>query len=71
MITANAANAGVINPARPDGKAHRFVFGGDDGGTFPLDGQALQIRSGEMHPQRIPKEYWATTYASLHNRANH
>lgn len=57
--TAHAADPGVINPARADGKPHQFTFGGDDGGTFLLDGKPLQIRSGEMHPQRIPKEYWS------------
>lgn len=57
--TANSADTGVTNPARPDGKQHQFSFGGENGGTFLLDGQPLQIRSGEMHPQRIPKEYWS------------
>lgn len=45
-------------PARepvPDGRAHRFAFGQR---TFLLDGRAFQIRSGEMHPIRIPAEYW-------------
>ena len=27
-------------------------------GHFLLDGKPLQIISGEMHPARIPKEYW-------------
>lgn len=57
--TIKAADPGVINPARPDGKTHEFSFGGEDNGTFLLDGKPLQIRSGEMHPQRIPKEYWS------------
>jgi hypothetical protein len=57
--TAHAAGSGVTNPARPDGKTHQFSFGGVDGGTFLLDGKPLQIRSGEMHPQRIPREYWS------------
>lgn len=39
----------------PDGRAHRFAFGKR---TFLLDGRAFQIRSGEMHPIRIPAEYW-------------
>lgn len=54
----SAADPGVANLSRPDGKAHRFTFGGDNGESFLLDGQPLQIRSGEMHPQRIPREYW-------------
>ncbi|HYW43619.1 MAG TPA: glycoside hydrolase family 35 protein [Bryobacteraceae bacterium] len=34
---------------------HTFVLGKDD---FLLDGKPLQIVSGEMHPARIPPEYW-------------
>jgi hypothetical protein len=41
-----------------DGNKHNFSFGGIDGSEFLLDGQPFQIRSGELHPQRIPKEYW-------------
>src|ERR1700761_9375477 len=29
-----------------------------DGSQFLLDGQPFQIRSAEMHPARIPAEYW-------------
>ncbi|MFM0286886.1 beta-galactosidase [Paraburkholderia megapolitana] len=36
---------------------HTFSFS-PDGSQFLLDGRALQIRSGEMHPARIPVEYW-------------
>ena len=34
---------------------HSFSLGKSD---FLLDGKAFQIISGEMHPARIPKEYW-------------
>ena len=34
---------------------HNFNFSKTD---FLLDGKPLQIISGEMHPARIPKEYW-------------
>ena len=34
---------------------HSFTLGGDD---FLLDGKPFQIISGEMHPARIPEEYW-------------
>ena len=34
---------------------HIFSLGTKD---FLLDGKPLQIISGEMHPARIPKEYW-------------
>jgi beta-galactosidase len=35
--------------------AHRF---GIDGDHFALDGKPFQIISGEMHYERIPREYW-------------
>ena len=34
---------------------HSFTLGKDD---FLLDGKPFQIISGEIHPARIPKEYW-------------
>jgi beta-galactosidase len=34
---------------------HRFSLGKTD---FLLDGKPFQIISGEMHPARIPREYW-------------
>ena len=34
---------------------HSFKLGKDD---FLLDGKPYQIISGELHPSRIPKEYW-------------
>ena len=34
---------------------HRFTLGKDQ---FLLDGQPLQLICGEMHPARIPREYW-------------
>lgn len=36
-------------------KSHLFSLGKND---FLLDGKPVQIISGEMHPARIPKEYW-------------
>ena len=35
-----------------------FSFGGEGCREFLLDGKAFQIRSGEMHPQRIPRSHW-------------
>jgi beta-galactosidase len=35
--------------------AHRFEIGADD---FLLDGQRFQIRCGEVHSARVPREYW-------------
>jgi beta-galactosidase len=36
-------------------QAHQFRFAGRE---FMLDGKPFQIISGEMHPARIPREYW-------------
>ncbi len=49
---------GVGNTAAPDGKPHAFTFGGPGNSQFLLDGKPFQIRSAEVHPQRIPAEYW-------------
>ncbi|WP_429524398.1 beta-galactosidase [Paraburkholderia youngii] len=38
-------------------RGHTFSFS-PDGEHFLLDGLPFQIRSGEMHPARIPREYW-------------
>jgi beta-galactosidase len=38
--------------------AHTFAFGGPGNSEFLLDGKPFQIRSGEMHPDRIPPQYW-------------
>jgi len=35
--------------------AHTFSLGKSD---FLMDGKPIQIISGEMHPARIPKQYW-------------
>lgn len=34
---------------------HSFAFGGQE---FLLDGKPFQIISGEIHPARVPREYW-------------
>ena len=39
----------------PTQAVHHF---GIDGDHFALDGKAFQIISGEMHYERIPREYW-------------
>ncbi|TDN62548.1 beta-galactosidase [Paraburkholderia sp. BL10I2N1] len=49
---------GTVDEAVPTVKgAHAFAFS-EDGEHFLLDGEPFQIRSGEMHPARIPAEYW-------------
>ncbi|MFK2917835.1 beta-galactosidase [Dyella koreensis] len=52
-----AANGRAVSAVErmPDGRAHRFELSAKQ---FLLDGQPFQIRSGEMHPIRIPDEYW-------------
>ena len=40
---------------QPDRAAHTFTLGGDD---FLLDGKPFQVISGEIHPGRVPAEYW-------------
>ena len=49
----------VVSPVAPaqdnSAPAHRIVIEGDH---LALDGQPLQIISGELHYERIPREYW-------------
>src|ERR1700749_1620375 len=45
LFSTGAANAQI----------HHFTLGGPE---FLLDGKPFQIISGEMHPARIPREYW-------------
>ncbi len=40
------------------GQAAAFSFGGEQNREFMLDGKPFQIRAGEMHPQRIPRQHW-------------
>jgi beta-galactosidase len=50
--------AGTVMPGierTPDGRPRRFELSAQQ---FLLDGKPFQIRSGEMHPARIPVEYW-------------
>jgi beta-galactosidase GanA len=35
-----------------------FAFGGEKGDEFLLDGKPFQMIAGEMHPSRVPHEYW-------------
>lgn len=42
---------GIVHAAA----SHRFTIGPSD---FLLDGKPLQIRCGEMHFARVPREYW-------------
>ena len=57
-----AAEAGVEamkNLQQPvEGKSAVLTFGGEGGREFMLDGVPFQIRSGEIHPQRVPRQHW-------------
>lgn len=51
-----AASVSALMPGAPAAaKAHRFEIGPSD---FLLDGRPIQIRCGEMHFPRVPREYW-------------
>lgn len=55
-LTLAISPAGPRAPAQGPGRQrHTFTFGEND---FILDGKPFQIISGEMHPARIPVEYW-------------
>src|SRR5579859_453067 len=45
----------LFTAALPAQGIHHFSLGKTD---FLLDGKPFQIISGEMHPARIPREYW-------------
>ncbi len=45
----------VLSVFVSDAQQHKFSFSASD---FLLDGKPIQIISGEMHPARIPAEYW-------------
>jgi beta-galactosidase len=49
-----SCTACIAQPVRPVLK-HTFVIGTND---FLLDGQRFQIRCGEIHAARVPREYW-------------
>ncbi|MBP0592230.1 beta-galactosidase [Paraburkholderia sp. LEh10] len=46
-----------MSAAQHANRAHAFAFA-RNGDGFLLDSKPFQIRSGEMHPARIPAEYW-------------
>src|SRR5579864_4425604 len=52
-----SATGTVDEPVTTVKGAQAFAFS-EDGEHFLLDGEPFQIRSGEMHPARIPAEYW-------------
>ena len=55
LLTGCLALSCWMAQAQADKKPHVFSLGRSE---FLLDGKPYQIISGEMHPARIPKEYW-------------
>jgi beta-galactosidase len=53
LICCAAAAAAAPDPS--DGKSHQFSAGN---GQFTIDGQPIEIIAGEMHPSRIPYQFW-------------
>ena len=54
-LGAAPSTQGVRIELLPDGKSHRFELSDRQ---FLLDGRPFVVRCGEMHPIRIPREYW-------------
>ena len=58
-LSAEAGVEAMQNLQKPDqGTPAVLSFGGEGGREFMLDGKPFQIRSGEIHPQRVPREHW-------------
>lgn len=55
LLTGCLALTCWVAQAQADKKPHEFTLGRSE---FLLDGKPYQIISGEMHPARIPREYW-------------
>ncbi|CAN7598030.1 beta-galactosidase [Massilia sp. LjRoot122] len=55
FLGAAAGTALALNLPAATAAAPRFAIGDKD---FLLDGKPLQIRCGEMHFARVPREYW-------------
>jgi beta-galactosidase len=57
LVAGQAARPALPAPnvRGPVPSRHTFVLGASD---FLLDGRPFQVISGEMHPARIPPEYW-------------
>ena len=58
-LSADAGVEAMKNLQKPQtGTPAVLSFGGEGGREFMLDGKPFQIRSGEIHPQRVPREHW-------------
>jgi beta-galactosidase len=54
MATASAAAVPAV-PTPDDGKPHRFVAADRQ---FTIDGRPVELVVGEVHPQRVPHQFW-------------
>lgn len=58
-LVAEGGGDAMKNMQKPErGKSAVLSFGGEGGREFLLDGVPFQIRSGEIHPQRVPRQHW-------------
>lgn len=58
-LVAQGGEEAMKNLQKPEsGKPAVLTFGGAGGREFMLDGVPFQIRSGEIHPQRVPRQHW-------------
>lgn len=57
LAMASLALCADVPPAQQPA-AHSFTFGGPDNSEFLLDGKPFQIIGGEIHPARVPHQYW-------------
>jgi beta-galactosidase len=55
IVSALMLAAPICSNAAAPASRHTFAIGTND---FLLDGKRLQIRCGEVHAPRVPKEYW-------------
>lgn len=58
-----ACSVTLAGAAASKGAEHTFAIGDSD---FLLDGKPFQIKAGEMHPARVPHEYWADRLRMMH-----
>ncbi len=58
-MVAGASVEAMQNLRQPvAGQVAEFSFGGEMNREFMLDDKPFQIRAGEMHPQRMPRQHW-------------
>src|SRR5689334_16223523 len=59
LVMPVASTASTAAPVVPVMRGVRHTFAIDlEADHFALDGRAFQIRCGEVHAPRVPREYW-------------